>query len=294
MRFGIHSGQQHATLDAYLELWRFAEEVGLDWASVFDHFQPIQSDPTGPCFEGVTLLGAMAAHTQRLRLGIIVTGVTYRHPAVLANMATTIDHISHGRLELGVGAAWHEEEHAEYGIPFPRIGVRMEMREPPCRILKALWTDSRANVAGKHFTITNAQCEPKPVQSPIPLWVGGSGEKPPLLIVAEHADGWNTFFGVLGEFRHKLDVLARHCDAVDRDPGTIRKQIVIRAVLDETEAKARERAGDGTFAGTPEQLAAALAGHRELGVEDFLVLARPPADFTTIELFAREVAPLLR
>src|SRR4051794_9675393 len=294
MRFGIHSGQQHATFDEYLQLWRFAEEVGLDWASVFDHFQPIQSDPTGPCFEGLTLLSAMAAHTTRLRLGIIVVGVTYRHPAVLANIATTIDHVSHGRLELGVGAAWHEGEHGEYGIPFPRIGVRMDMLDDTCRILKALWTDTRANVEGKHFTVTNALCEPKPVQSPIPLWVGGSGERRTLRIVAEHADGWNTFYGDLGEFQHKLDVLARHCDDVGRDPAEIRKQIVIRAVLDETEAKARGRAEEGVFAGTPSQLAEALAGHRGLGVEDFLVLARPPADFTTIELFAREVAPLMR
>src|SRR3954447_12087208 len=108
LRFGIHSGQQHATFDEYLEIWRFAEAVGLDWASAFDHFLPIQTDPDGPCFEGLTLLAAMAAETTQLRCGMIVAGVTYRHPAVFANIAATIDHVSGGRLDIGLGAAWFE------------------------------------------------------------------------------------------------------------------------------------------------------------------------------------------
>src|SRR4051812_42456874 len=189
LRFGIHSGQQHATFDEYLALWRLTEEAGLDWASVFDHFLPIQSDPTGPCFEGMTLLAAMAAHTSRLLCGIIVTGVTYRHPAVLANMATTIDHVSGGRMNLGIGAAWYEDEHDQYGIPFPRIGERMDMLDDACRILRALWTQERATVEGKVFWVRAALSEPKPGQEPRPLWIGGPGEKRPLRIVAEHAPG---------------------------------------------------------------------------------------------------------
>jgi F420-dependent oxidoreductase-like protein len=308
LRFGIHSGQQHATFDEYLAIWRLAEDVGLDWASVFDHFLPIQSDPTGPCFEGFTLLSAMAAHTERLRCGIIVTGVTYRNPAVLANMAATIDHVSGGRMELGLGAAWYEDEHDQYGIPFPRIGVRMDMLDDACRIVKALWTEETATVAGQHFSVTDARCEPKPVQSPLPLWIGGSGEKRTLRIVAEHATGWNTFHGDVAEYQHKLDVLAGHCADVGRDPSEIRKQVVLRAILDDTEDAALDRAREraeragvpvdqltaGMIVGTPEQCAARLEEHRRLGVADFLVLARPPADARTIELFAQEVAPAVR
>ena len=308
LRFGIHAGQQHTTFDEYLALWRLAEDVGLDWASVFDHFLPIQSDPTGPCFEGFTLLAAMAAHTQRLRCGIIVTGVTYRNPAVLANMATTIDHVSGGRLEMGLGAAWYQDEHEQYDVSFPRIGVRMDMLDDACRIVRALWTQERATVEGTHFSVRDALSEPKPVQDPLPLWIGGSGEKRTLRIVAEHADGWNTFFGDPAEYQHKLDVLARHCADVGRDPADIRKQVVLRAILGETEAEAHdsararaEAAGlaveqmvEGMIVGTPEQCAAALAEHRRMGVGDFLVLARPPADERTIELFAREVAPAMR
>jgi F420-dependent oxidoreductase-like protein len=300
LRFGIHAGQQHATFEEYLAIWRLAEDVGLDWASVFDHFLPIQSDPTGPCFEGLTLLAAMAAHTERLRCGVIVTGVTYRNPAILANIAATIDHVSAGRMELGLGAAWYEDEHAQYGIPFPPIGQRMDMLDEACRIVKALWTQERATVEGKHFQVRDALCEPKPVQSPLPLTIGGSGERRTLRIVAEHADGWNMFFGDVGEYQHKLEVLERHCADVGRDPAQIRRQVVFQAVLGDTEAQARERAGeraaalDGMFVGTPDQLAEVLEGHRRLGVKDFLLLARPPMDRQTIELLATEVAPRMR
>ena len=300
LRFGIHSGQQHATYDEYAAIWQFAEQVGLDWASVFDHFLPIQSDPTGPCFEGMTLLAAMAAQTTRLQCGIIVTGVTYRHPAVLASMATTIDHVSHGRMNLGIGAAWYEDEHNQYGIPFPRIGTRMDMLDEACRAIKALWTDTRANYAGKHYTLTDALSEPKPVQKPMPLWVGGSGERRTLRIVAEHATGWNTFHGDPAEYRHKLDVLENHCADVGRDPNEIRKQIVIRTVLGDTTQEAELRARDlginpeGMIIGTPEELVRKLTAHKQMGVSDFLILARPPADSRTLELFAREVGPALR
>jgi F420-dependent oxidoreductase-like protein len=308
LRFGIHAGQQHATFDEYLALWRLAEDVGLDWASVFDHFLPIQSDPTGPCFEGFTLLAAMAAHTERLRCGIIVTGVTYRNPAVLANMATTIDHVSGGRLEMGLGAAWYQDEHEQYGVDFPRIGVRMDMLEDACHIVRGLWTQERTTYEGKQFSVRDALSEPKPVQTPLPLWIGGSGEKRTLRIVAEHADGWNTFFGDAAEYQHKLDVLARHCADVGRDPADIRKQVVMRTILGATEAEAHDNARaradaagvpveqliDGMVVGTPEQCAAALEGHRRMGVSDFLILSRPPADERTIELFAREVAPAVR
>jgi F420-dependent oxidoreductase-like protein len=281
LRFGIHSGQQNAAnFDEYLSIWTHAEGVGLEWASVFDHFQPIQSDQDGPCYEGFALLAAMAAHTTKLACGIIVSGVTYRHPAVVANMAVTIDHISGGRMELGVGGAWNEDEHREYGIDFPRIGVRLDMLDEACRVMRALWTESRASFSGRHYTLTEARCEPKPLQSPMPLWIGGSGEKRTLRIVAEHATGWNTFHGDPAEYRHKLDVLQRHCESVGRDPGTIRKQVVARAVL-ENSSQCRE-------------LVERLLPHKELGVEDFLLLARPPADLQTIELFASEVAPAVR
>jgi F420-dependent oxidoreductase-like protein len=303
IRFGIHAGPQNTSFEDYLELWRQAEELGYDWASVFDHFMPIFSDPNGPCLEGTTLLAAMAAHTRRVRVGILVTGVTYRHPAVAANIAATIDHVSGGRVEYGVGAAWFEKEHVQYGIPFPRIGIRMDMLDETCRIMRGLWTRERFSFEGKHFRLTDAQMDPKPVQDHLPLVIGGSGERRTLRIVAEHADVWNTFLGDVEQYRHKLEVLERHCADVGRDPGDIRKSLTFRAVLREDERAVEERRrelGPGasargmTFLGTPDQCVERLRPFAALGGGDFLLAAPAPYDWQTIELVAREVAPALR
>jgi F420-dependent oxidoreductase-like protein len=304
IRFGIHSGPQNTTFDAYLELWQRAEELGYDWCSVFDHFMPIFGpNPDGPCFEGTTLMAAMAAHTSRVRVGMLVTGVTYRHPAVAANMAATIDHISGGRAEYGVGAAWFEKEHNQYGIPFPRIGVRMDMLDEACRVMRGLWTEERFSFEGKHYKLTDAQMEPKPVQEHLPLVIGGSGEKRTLRIVAEHGDVWNTFLGDVDTFKHKLDVLAGHCADVGRNPAHIRKSLTFRAVLAEDEAAVAERrreleanapSGQSFIVGTPEQCVEQMRPFAELGGRDFLLASARPYDWQTIELVARQVAPALR
>jgi F420-dependent oxidoreductase-like protein len=309
LRFGIHAGQQYTDFPAYVELWQTAEQLGLDWASVFDHFMPIQADPTGPCFEGMTLLAAMAAHTQRLRCGIIVVGVTYRSPAVLANMAATIDHISGGRLEFGLGGAWYELEHEQYGIRFPPIGQRLAMMGEAAVILKSLWTETQTTFEGRYYQLRDAMCEPKPLQSPrIPLWIGGSGERVTLRHVAAQADGWNTFLMPMDEFEHKLRVLDAHCNDVGRDRSEIRIGLVLRAVLgaDEREAEDQLRArADGlgaevdqfrkqTLATTPERLVEELRPYADQGVGDFLLMARPPMDRRTLELFAGGVAASLR
>ncbi len=309
LRFGIHAGQQYTDFPSYLELWQTAEELGLDWASVFDHFMPIQADPSGPCFEGLTLLAAMAAHTQRLRCGIIVVGVTYRWPAVLAKMAATIDHVSGGRLELGLGGAWYELEHDQYGIPFPPIGERLAMMGEAAIILKSLWTEPTTTFSGRHYQLKDAMCEPKPIQVPrIPLWIGGSGERVTLRHVAAQADGWNTFLTPIDEFDHKLAVLDRHCADVGRDRAEIRIQLVVQGVLGADDREARdqlharaealgvdvETLRDRVLAMTPEQLTEHLRPYVDRGVGDFLIVARPPMDRRTLELFAGEVASALR
>lgn len=309
IRFGIHSGQQNTTFDDYLTLWRAAEELGYDWASVFDHFLPIQSDPEGPCFDGLTLLSAMAAHTTRIRCGVLVVGNTYRNPAILANIATTIDHVSGGRLELGVGAGWYEMEHGQYGVPFRTVGRRIRMLGETAKILKSLWSEHRTSFEGRYYTITDALCEPKPVQQPhIPLWIGGAGEQLTLRVVAESADGWNTFFIPEEAYQRKLDALAGHCRDVGRDPADIRKSLVVQVLVGETEAEVEERAQSVAAArnidvsalrqfavvGTPEQCAERLMPYVKLGVGDFIIGARSPADMRSLELIAKKVAPLVK
>ena len=308
IRFGIHAGPQHTTYADYSALWRWADEAGYDWVSVFDHFIPIQTDPEGPCFEGLTLLAALAAQTRRVRCGILVVGNTYRNPAILANIATTIDHISGGRLELGIGAGWWEMEHEEYHIPYYTTGRRIRMLGEAAQMLRLLWTEKRATYEGRYYKLTNALNEPKPVQNPLPLWVGGMGERLTLRVVAESADGWNTFLMPEEQYRHKLNVLAEHCRAVGRNPDDIRKSLVLQALIGRDQREIDERIASvaaarnttpealrrGAVVGTPEQAAEQIVALSKLGVGDFIVGARVPYDYATLELFIDRVAPLVR
>jgi F420-dependent oxidoreductase-like protein len=301
VRVGIHSGQQNTDYAGYQELWKLADESGLDWASTFDHFLPIQSDPNGPCFEGITLLAALAAQTRNVACGLLVVGATYRHPAVLAKMAATIDHVSGGRLELGIGAAWYELEHAQYGIPFMTVRERLERLRETAHVLRSLWDNETTTFDGKYFQLKDARAEPKPLQSPLPLWIGGGGERVLLNIVAQHASGWHAFVMPEEDYRRKLDALEGHCKEYNRDPLEIRRSLGFAAVLGETEAEVQERMTaippnfrGNALIGTPEQCVERLALYKRMGARDFTLLARPPGDKRTIELLATQVAPALR
>src|SRR5262245_61103653 len=211
VRFGIHSGPQGTTSHDYRDLWLMAEDLGYDWASVFDHFMPIAGAPVeGPCFEGLTLLSAMAAQTRTIACGILVVGNTYRNPALLANITATIDQVSSGRFELGLGSGWYEMEHDQYDIPFYTPGRRIRMLGESVRIIRSMLDQPRTTFAGRYYKVTDALCEPKPVQQHLPIWIGGAGEQLTLRVVAESADGWNTFFMSRDAYQAKLDALARH------------------------------------------------------------------------------------
>jgi F420-dependent oxidoreductase-like protein len=308
IRFGVHAGPQHSTYADYLRLWCEVEAMGYDWASVFDHFVPIQSDPLGPCFEGPTLLAAMAAHTSHLRCGMIVASVTYRHPAIVAKIAATLDHISGGRLEWGMGAGWWELEHQQYHVPLQTPARRIRMLGEAAHILKQLWTEPRSTFRGHYYELSDALSEPKPLQNPLPLWIGGEGEQLTLRVVAESADGWNAFMMPVEDYRRKLSVLAAHCESVRRDSADIRKALVFGLVTGETEAEASRRAEgiaqafgvsvdvvrSRMLVGTPEKIAEQLLVYAELGVGDFLVAARAPFDYQGLRLFIENVAPAVR
>jgi alkanesulfonate monooxygenase SsuD/methylene tetrahydromethanopterin reductase-like flavin-dependent oxidoreductase (luciferase family) len=170
----------------------------------------------------------MATVVKRARIGCLVTGVTYRNPAVLAKMAVTVDHISGGRLEFGLGAAWHEAEHRGYGIPFPSAGERIAMLDEALRVIKALWTENTANFDGQHFRLEDAICNPKPVQKPHPpIVVAGQGARKSLRVVATHADEWNATGTDPAEWGRLNQVLTSHCDAIGRDPGAIRRGVQV-------------------------------------------------------------------
>ncbi len=229
LRFGIKTAQQFTTYDDILRVWLEAEGVPIiEHAWAFDHFIALGPDPSGPQLEGWTLLGALAARTERLRLGLMVTGNTYRHPAVLANIGMTVDHISHGRLDFGIGAGWNELESNMYGIPLYTPGERIRRLGEACEVIKRLWTETVANFDGKYYQLKDARCEPKPVQKPYPpIVIGGSGEQLTLRVVARYAQIWNFVGGSADTFRHKAEVLAEHCAAIGRDPSSIERSIQV-------------------------------------------------------------------
>jgi F420-dependent oxidoreductase-like protein len=223
MRFGFKTSPQSTTWDDMLAVWRAADEIELfESGWTFDHFEPIFSDRSGPCLEGWLTLTALAQATTRLRVGVLVTGVPYRHPAVLANMAATLDHISHGRLELGLGAGWNTDEADAYGIDLLGIKDRMDRFDEACDVIVALLTQERTTYEGTHYTLDQAYCEPKPIQRPHPpICIGGSGEKRTLRTVARIAQHWNYVGGPVEEYVRLKGVIAEHCATFDRDPAEI-------------------------------------------------------------------------
>ncbi len=228
LRFGIKTAPQNTTYEDMLRVWQEADEIpSIEHAWLFDHFMPIGNyDPSGPCLEGWSLLAAFAAQTKRLRLGLMVTGNTYRHPAILANIGATIDVISHGRLDFGIGAGWNELEHNAYGIPLYKPGERIRRLGEACEVVKLLWTETSANFDGKYYQLKDAYCEPKPVQKPYPPFViGGSGEQLTLRVVAQYADIWNFVGGSVEDLKHKMAVLDEHCAAIGRNPAAIERSI---------------------------------------------------------------------
>ncbi|MFI5271496.1 MAG: LLM class F420-dependent oxidoreductase [Ktedonobacterales bacterium] len=227
LSFGVKTAPQHTTYEAMQRVWHAADETPeFEHAWLFDHFIPLGPDPTGPIFEGWTLLGALAAQTQRIRLGLMVTGNTYRHPAILANIGATVDVISHGRLDMGLGAGWHEVEHHMYGMTLPPPGERIRRFAEACEVIKLLWTETEANFEGQFYHLHDARCEPKPVQRPYPPFViGGSGEQRTLRVVAQYASVWNFAGGPVEDFAHKSAVLDERCAEIGRDPAAIARSI---------------------------------------------------------------------
>jgi F420-dependent oxidoreductase-like protein len=261
MRFAFKTAPQHTSWQDMLAVWQEADQIELfesGWS--FDHFYPIFSDSHGPCLEGWTTLAALAQATHRLRLGLMVTGIHYRHPAVLANMAAAVDIVSGGRLELGIGAGWNEEESGAYGIPLGSPGERSDRLEEACQVLIGLLSQETTTFHGRHYQLTEARNEPKGPQRPVPLCIGGSGERRTLRTAARYAQHWNFVGGTPAEFAHKRDVLYEHCAAFGRDP----KEITLSSHV---------ALGPGGEVGPAIETAAALG---EQGLDLAIFQLRPP------------------
>ena len=259
-----------------LAVWRAADEIELfESGWVFDHFYPIYSDPTGPCLEGWVTLTALAQATRRLRLGTLVTGIHYRHPAVLANMAVTLDIVSGGRLELGIGAGWNEEESGAYGIALGTPQQRSDRFEEACEVIVGLLSDDTTSFKGSYYELTDARCNPKPIQRPHPpICIGGNGEKRTLRTAARFAQHWNFLGGSAEEFAHKRDVLYEHSADLGRDPEEILLSSHVR------------------FGGDTGETVAEVAALAEAGAGLAVVYLRPPLTPAVLEPLAEALQTL--
>jgi alkanesulfonate monooxygenase SsuD/methylene tetrahydromethanopterin reductase-like flavin-dependent oxidoreductase (luciferase family) len=280
-----------------------AESTGWDGVYVADHFMgdgnAFGADAT-PMLEATSMLAALGVATDRVRLGSLVFGITYRHPAVLANWAVTTDHVSGGRLLLGIGAGWQVNEHEQYGIALGSPGERIDRFEEACAVLHGLLRTPATTVSGDHYEVTAALCEPKPLQEPLPILIGGKGDRM-MGVVARYADEWNMW-SIPADFKERSDALDAACSRIDRDPATIaRSTQALWFVGDDTEKidglieRVKPRAAIG---GPPERLVEAVAGWAEVGVDEVIVpdftLGTGSRRLEALDLVIEEVAPAFR
>ena len=312
IKFGAVPNQSGVTWHDLLAVWEDLDrESDFDHLWLMDHFVTgfgTAFGADGPCLEGWTALAALAQVTSRVRIGILVTGNTYRHPAVLAKQATTVDHISGGRLELGIGAAWHTYEHEAFGIPFHTTKERLDRLEEAVQVIKALWMDPLPTFTGRHYYLNQPPYNPPNVQEPHPpILIGGGGEKRTLRLVAKYADAANVS-GSPEEVRHKFDVLEQHCTDVGRPYASIRRTMQIPLFLTDDDAfRQRVLQGMSTATGRTEEevsrtlllgsvpeIKEQIAEYVEAGVQEFMLAQWPRFRPEALRQFSAEVIPAFR
>jgi alkanesulfonate monooxygenase SsuD/methylene tetrahydromethanopterin reductase-like flavin-dependent oxidoreductase (luciferase family) len=247
LRYGLKFSQQVHPIDVHVDVWRIADEAGFDHIWGFDHLIALGSDPAAPIFDGWTALGAMAAITKRARMGLNVTGNLYRHPGLLAKIAVTVDHLSNGRLEFGIGTGWNEPEFTQFALPFPSAGDRVTMLDESLKTMKLLWSEPRSTYKGRFYELKDAIAEPKPIQRPHPpIWIGSKGDRM-LRLTARHADVWHSNAGPFLDSVALNKALDAACMKADRDPSSIRRSISVRFTTAEETLKSAKAAIDAGF-----------------------------------------------
>ena len=308
LKLGAHVGQQNMPMDSMRSLWRKLDDK-VDWISTWDHFY--EAPPAGGTldhFEAMTTLGALAAETKNARLGCLVFYVGYRNPASIAKAAATLDHISHGRFELGLGAGWHEPEARAYGYEFPGIGVRLDMLDEAATIIRGMLTNERTSFTGKHYRVNDASNLPRPVQNRLPIWIGGLGEKKTLKLVAKHADGWNAAYTSVENFSRLNGVLDEWCEKQGRDPADVQRSInlTFNMGIDEAAVKkeqkklqaawgpAASRIEGGALLCTPAEAPERIDAYRQAGASMINIALRAPWDEDALDAYLEEVIPAVK
>jgi F420-dependent oxidoreductase-like protein len=296
VKFGVHTGPQDIELDELRRLWRHCEASGFDWISVWDHFYEAPNrDGEGPTYEAITLMAALAAETSRVRVGCLVFCMAYRNPAFLAKALTTIDHLSHGRVSVGLGAGWHEAEHTSYGYRFPDVKERLDRLSEGTRLIRKMLTEERSSFEGRYYRTERISNKPRPVQPSVPIIIGGRGEQRTLRMVAAYADGWNLPYTSAAEFRRKGEVLEQWCNHYVRDPAEVERSVNLHFQMSSTgndqTAKLGAAAVEGSLSGSPQQVIDQVTGFVEGGADRVNLAIRPPVDWGALDQFVAEVMP---
>lgn len=294
-RFGVHTGLQHTTVDDLRSLWRRVDDLGFDWISIWDHFYGATGmADDAQCLEAVSMHTTLALETSRVQCGALVYSIGYRHPAVLAKAITAIDLLSGGRAAMGLGAGWADVEYQAYGIDFPSLSTRMDQLEEGAAVLRGLLHDDVTSFEGKWFNLAEARNEPRPVQTKLPIWIGGSGEKRTLRIAARSADGWNVPFVSPETFARKREVLHQHCHDVGRDPEEI--SCAINVGLAWTEDSLRQQFGGlaelvrpGVLNGSIDEVVDRIGSYVDGGADQVNIALRAPFDIDSLERFAESL-----
>ena len=294
--FGILMPQESTTWEDLVATWKEAERLGFESAWLYDHFIPPSGDKDGSVFEGWTTLAALATQTEKIRIGILVTGNTYRNPAILAKMATTVDHVSGGRLEFGIGAAWEEHEHRAYGIPFYTARERAKRLGEALEVITRLWTEEKPSFRGQYYTLHEAEFEPKPVQKPHPpIVVGGQGKKWIMPLVGRYADEWNVGLVSPEGVRERLKIAQQARERAGRS-GRLERVSVVFPLVSITNVPLADpvvdkRVADAILAGSASSIRERIAEYVEVGANRVIVSLRPPFDHGLMRKFAEEVMP---
>jgi alkanesulfonate monooxygenase SsuD/methylene tetrahydromethanopterin reductase-like flavin-dependent oxidoreductase (luciferase family) len=302
IRFGMHVGQQNITIDELRRLWTLADTNGFHWLSLWDHFYCATSDED-PHFEAVALMGALAAETKNIRFGCMVFAAPFRNLGLLAKSMITLDHLSGGRVEFGLGAGWHEPEFRAFHYDMLPVKQRLDRVEEAMAVMRSFLDNEVTDHHGEYFDFTNAYMNPRPLGK-LPLWIGGLGEKRTARMAAKYADGWNIPYVGPGAYAHKVNVLREWCEKEGRDPAEVKTATqlgffmaasddpaVMAAADADMKRKTPHQTPSGQLAGSPAQVIERLKKFEEAGATDINIAFRPPVDWEALEVFVREVMP---
>ena len=292
-KFGVHAGPQDLTMEELQRLWQTADNNGFDWVSVWDHFyaNPLV-DRNNACFEGVATMAGLAALTSNVRVGCLVFCALFRNPAILAKAAVTIDHLSGGRAEIGIGAGWFEEEFRDFGYGFPPLGKRLDQLEEALAIFRSLIHDEETTFKGEYYDIKGAVCGPKPVNPNMPIWVGGRGKVRTPMMAAKYADGFNMPYLSPADVADRLQRISQACDKVGRDPAAIETSVNVGFYMSaDGTARAPDVAAGGSLTGRVNETIDRVGEYVDSGVGGLNIAFRPPIDWDSLALFIEDVLP---